>query len=305
MLVLRQILFLAFLLVTPSSLFGEAQCPGNVLPVRYHSLGRSQIAIEVVLNHKGPYEFMVDTGSQMTVIEPSLAAELELQPAGTVQVISGLRSAPGMLVSPDLIEAGSNAVHLSRAVVQSLAQFQSLYPELRGILGEDFLMGFDILLDRGKRILCLDSSTDMRREVRGERISMVHWNGTKDETQTAHPIIIPARLTNDPGRAMHLRLDSGASTPILYANRVEQEPWSDRLRTHRGSVAGGSTMYFKALAPQDIEIGKHVMNDITFVAPVRTSQDVTVATEDGLLPTSLFKRVFISYRGDYVVLEPR
>jgi hypothetical protein len=248
---------------------------------------------------------MVDTGSQMTVLEPSLAAELNLDPVGTVKVISGLRSAAAKLVSPDLIEVGPIAVHTAWAVVQSLVQFQGLYPELRGILGEDFLMGFDILIDRGKRILCLDPTTEMRSEVRGERIVLVNQMGKADGTRTAHPIIVPVELTNDPGGKMNLRLDSGAGAPILYVNRVQQQSWSHRLRTQRGSIAGGSIMYFKILAPQDIQIGRHVISEVRFVAPIRSSQDVTFATEDGLLPISLFKRIFISYRAGFVILEPQ
>ena len=64
-------------------------------------------------------------------------------------------------------------------------------------------------------------------------------------------------------------------------------------------------MYFKILAPQDIQIGKRVLSHITFVAPVSSPQDVALSAEDGLFPTSLFKRVFISYRAAFIVLEPR
>ena len=54
-----------------------------------------------------------------------------------------------------------------------------------------------------------------------------------------------------------------------------------------------------------IQIGTHEINNVKFATPIRSSQDVALAAEDGLLPTSPFKRVFISYRGDVVVLEPR
>jgi hypothetical protein len=38
----------------------------------------------VGINQRGPFDFMVDTGSQVTVIDPSLAAQLELKPQGEV-----------------------------------------------------------------------------------------------------------------------------------------------------------------------------------------------------------------------------
>jgi hypothetical protein len=58
------------------------------------------------------------------------------------------------------------------------------------------------------------------------------------------------------------------------------------------------------MAPQHLRIGKHEVRDVTFAAPVSTKQNVQFTGEDGLLPTSLFKRVFISYSAGFVVLDP-
>jgi hypothetical protein len=44
---------------------GEIDRPSHVIPVR--------------INRSGPFGFIVDTGSQVTVIDPSLAAELRLR----------------------------------------------------------------------------------------------------------------------------------------------------------------------------------------------------------------------------------
>ena len=41
------------------------------------------------------------------------------------------------------------------------------------------------------------------------------------------------------------------------------------------------------------------MSDITFAAPIASKQNVVFAGEDGLLPTSLFKRIFISYSAGF------
>src|SRR5215469_6260006 len=89
----RLILASSLTFLTTSALFGEAHCPGNVAPLRYHSLQNSQIDIPVSINGSRPYEFLVDTGSQMTIIEPSLAAELQLSPVGHAGVTSGVNRA--------------------------------------------------------------------------------------------------------------------------------------------------------------------------------------------------------------------
>ena len=301
----RQLLVLLAGLASLSGLVvvGEAQCPGNVVPVRYHSLGHSYMATFVTVNHSGPYEFMVDTGSEITVIEPSLAAELKLQPMGAAGLVTGVRQTATDVVSPEVIEFGGHALHQPLIAVASLAPFQDFHPRIRGILGEDFLKGFDLLIDRGKKILCLDPTTELRGIIRGDRISIVRQGW--DDPRIAQAILVPVRLSEQKSRMMYLRLDSGASAPILYATPSTWEPRVEHATPLRANVIGGSTELFKTMAPQEIRIGNHVVSDVTFAAPVASKQNVVFAGEDGLLPTSLFKRVFISYGGGFVVLEPR
>ena len=47
--------------------------------------------VAVSVNHSGPYNFLLDTGMQVTVIDPSLAAELHLEPGGAA-VVAGAGS---------------------------------------------------------------------------------------------------------------------------------------------------------------------------------------------------------------------
>ncbi len=184
--------------------------------------------------------------------------------------------------------------------VASLAQLQDLHPGLRGILGEDFLKDFDLLIDRRKKILCLDPTREMRASIRGERISIVRQGS--DDTQA---ILVPVRLSQEKTRTMYLRLDSGASVPILYVNPSKWEPLMGQAKALPAKVIGGTSIFFQLMAPQRIRIGNQVVSDVKFAAPVASKQNVVFAGQDGLLPTSLFERVFISYRDEFVVLNPR
>ena len=92
------------------------------------------------LNHSGPYEFLVDTGSEITIMEPSLAAELHLERKGSADVVTGVRHTETGVVSPEVIEVGSHAFHGRLLSVASLAQFQARKGGIRGILGEDLLI---------------------------------------------------------------------------------------------------------------------------------------------------------------------
>jgi hypothetical protein len=260
------------------------------------------MTISVTINHLGPYVFMVDTGSEITLIDPSLAAELHLERTGNADIVTGVRHTETGVVSPEVIEIGPHVFQGHSVAVASLATVQNLDRGIQGILGEDLLMDFDLLIDRGKKILCLDPGKNMRGSLRGERVSIVR-QGVEDG-RLAQAMLVPVRLSGQKARTMYLRLDSGASNPILYVNPSENEPWVKRARSLCASVAGGDAIVFNPMAPQEVHIGNKVLSDVTFAAPVASRKNARFAGEDGLLPTSLFKRVFISYRDEFVVLDP-
>jgi hypothetical protein len=120
--------------VTPAT-FAEANCPGNVESLPYRSLNRHQIVIPVRINHSGPYNFLLDTGTQMTMIDPTLAAELHLAGTGEASVRTGGISASASIAQADLVEAGSHQVRALRVLIFDLAVQQGKSRELRGVLG--------------------------------------------------------------------------------------------------------------------------------------------------------------------------
>ena len=62
---------------------------------------------------------------------------------------------------------------------------------------------------------------------------------------------------------------------------------------------------FAVLPSQDMRIGTRTLNQVYFVTPVSVNGDLPRQETDGLLPTVLFQRLFISGRDHYVVLEPK
>ena len=119
---------------------------------------------------EGPFDFMVDTGSQVTVVDPSLAQELGLKAQGTVGLITVASYMHASLTVPDTLEADSHVVEKPPVVVQDLGPIQAADPRIRGVLGENFLAHFDLLIDYAYKLLCLDETSAMRESVRGERI---------------------------------------------------------------------------------------------------------------------------------------
>ena len=303
----RQLLLsLGFTLLTASVVSGEAQCPGNVETIRYHSLDHSQIEVSVAINGKGPYQFLVDTGSQVTIVEPSLAAELELKPQGDVDVSAVGNHSKAELAVPDLIEVGPVEVRRPLVVVESLAQIQALHPKIRGLLGGSFLGHFDLLIDYAHKLLCFDETKQMRQNVQGEQVAVIQQTDGVQNLPFPHRLLIPAHLAGGDSRDVLLMLDSESDVPLLYTSNLKSPAWLLRDHTRTGAIAGnGSQMALTVLPPEEVRIGSRVARQVAFLIPVSTGRRVIGAGEDGLLPTALFKRVFISYADHFVILDPR
>src|SRR6267154_900398 len=116
--------FAAFVVVTTivPALHAGPHCPGNVVSVTPRFVQHSLIVIPVRINQAGPFDFMVDTGSQVTVIDPSLASELNLKPQGRVGLVSVASVAQASVTLLDRLEAGSKVVDKAFVVVHDLGQ---------------------------------------------------------------------------------------------------------------------------------------------------------------------------------------
>jgi hypothetical protein len=105
-------------------------------------------------------------------------------------------------------------------------------------------------------------------------------------------------------RPARLLLDSGAQAPILYNTSqymVLQLSHDVRLR---GSGVDGEQRIFSALPPQDVKIGSLHLSRVPFLSLAGTQKDPRVEGFDGVLPSGLFRRVFIDHADRFVVLDP-
>src|SRR5438270_8659826 len=116
----------------------EPHCPGDVASVPLRLVNRYQMIVAVSVNHSGPYNFLLDTGTQITMVDPSLAAELHLNTQGSAVVAGVGFNAAAAFAQLDLLEAGSHAVANHRVLVFDIKNPQSVDLHFRGVLGEDF-----------------------------------------------------------------------------------------------------------------------------------------------------------------------
>jgi predicted aspartyl protease len=292
-------------LATLPALEAQPRCPGNTASVTPRFVQRALIVIPVKINHAGPFDFMVDTGSQLTVVDPSLASELNLSSQGRVGIISIADYAQVSATLLDSLEVGSNVVEKSPAMVQDLRQIQAADRRIRGVLGESFLSHFDLLIDYEHKSLCLDETSAMRNSVRGERISFVPPQHPEDELPFMPRPVVSAHLFGTGTRPILLLVDSGCGDPILLPGS-EQPAIQTLIRD--ATLHGNATVAQRAFAvvpPVNMQIGKRILTQITFVTPVRVAKNLPQQHADGLFPTVLFQRVFMSGTGHFVVFDPK
>lgn len=292
---------LVLLATIVSTLSAETHCPGNVASVPFRLVNRHQMIVPVSINHAGPFSFLLDTGTQMTMVEPALAAALHMETTGKAEVASvGMQSAASFAQAA-LLEAGPHSVANQRVLVYDLANLQATGLNIQGVLGEDFLEQFDMLIDNAHNLLCLDNSASMRREVKGSHIPLLVPAQNTDGT-LPKSLVVSVRLS-DGMRPVRLKLDSGSNVNFLYNTAEYMALGLFRGASLQGG-SGGSQKNFMALPLQDVKIGSAEFGKVPFITLTGAQKNTRTSEFDGLLTMGQFKRVFIDHAEHFAVLDP-
>lgn len=144
------------------ALGAETPCPANVKAIPFRNINQHQMIVEVSINHSGPYQFLFDTGTQITVIDRSLAQDLHLPTTGNADIAGVSFQGEAMFAQLDKLEVGDHVSTNQGVLVYNMKTLQAAGFAIRGLLGEDFLSRFDVLIDNRHRVLCMDNTGAMR-----------------------------------------------------------------------------------------------------------------------------------------------
>ena len=250
----------------------ESHCPGNVASLPMRVVNGYQIVVPVSINHSGPYDFLLDTGTQMTIVGPALADALHLKTQGVAVVAGAGFHESASFSQLDVLEAGSHSLANQKVLVYGLLNLRSVDSHIRGILGEDFLEHFDILIDYPHRMLCLDDSAAMQAEIKGPRVPLLTPDPAQDGPPLSNLRIITARLSGET-QPVRLMLDSGSSIPYLYNTSQRLVPQIKAGESLVGSGANGDQQVDFALPPQKVKIGSSELPGVTFLTLAHARKD--------------------------------
>jgi predicted aspartyl protease len=276
----------------------EAQIMTARVPMK-EVLGRE--IVKVSINGNGPYDFVLDTGANITLVKRQLLLKLNIPVSETVKVTTSVGESQYQRAKADSIEiAGLSVQNLE---LNTLEGSEAGLPggRVQGILGENFLRHFDLLIDNEQHTLVLDRESSLEDALYGEHLRFLAF-GSYDLASTPNRIVVqlkvPALLLNP----LFFVIDSGASSAMLYplaggvALRAMQNSQPGTMR----GLGESRTCRFQKIT---LELGTGSFRGIDLVACEGLTRNVM--DSDGLLPTRIFRQLFISHRAGYVIANPQ
>jgi hypothetical protein len=241
----------------------------------------SPVFVNVSIGTQGPYRFLVDTGSQTSLIDPKLAAELNLKPEFRVEIVTqnSTRLLPALRVKT--LHIGDKPLHSAELVFHDLAHARRLDPSIKGVLGWNALAGMDFVL--------------LPREGRLDVTAARPYGEVVPFYPVEDRIAIKARMGRE---NLTLLLDSGATNIVLFRTpeaMVKTPPLPTTLTTIEGARSAVPTCWTAEMSFTDaLRFG-------TLPAAI-VSRPGTVL--DGVIPTSLFRAIYVDQmRGEIVLVR--
>jgi hypothetical protein len=164
---MRQLALLVFAAVATAAISAGAQCPARVKAIPFRNVNRHQIVVGVSINHSAPYDFLLDTGTQMTVVDRAVADDLHINTTGAANVAGVSFRGDANFAQIDMLVVGDRAVLNQGVLVYDMSNVQAAGFAIHGLLGEDFLSQFNVFIDNAHHVLCLDSAPVMQASVAG------------------------------------------------------------------------------------------------------------------------------------------
>jgi len=244
----------------------------------------SLVVVPVRIGNAGVYSFLLDTGTDTTVVDSGLAAELGLVATGRTTLMTTNGSTPANLATATV---GFGAIQAENVEVltTSLDALLAVDRDVRGVLGQDILRRSSWLVDYRRGVV--DQDVDgSAASLAGARLPL-KWSAGRP---TVAGIF-------DGGEPVNLVLDSAANGLVLFAPNA--------TRGSRGSMRMRS-LDVEAEVPM-VAAGTLRVGPVLFDRPraglvVRSDYE---PGEGGLLPTSMFDAIYFDTARNEAVVVPR
>jgi len=226
---------------------------------------------DVMVDGHGPYRFMVDTGATWNSIDPKLAQAIGMTATFQTQLTSstGITQASGHKGSE--VRLGPVAATDQIFLFAGMEAVHKLSADIQGVLGQVFLAHFDYLLD-----------------ARAGRMDFGRYAPTAHSVRVAFEVVQGRPVIET--SLGSLALDSGAHLLVRFGVK------GTGAQLQMATMSGTTQV---SLIDSTLVIdGRTVWRGEAIAVPHSPE-----AGEAGLLPTSLFKIVYVCNSAHYLILE--
>jgi len=254
------------------------------------------LVVPVSINESGPYSFVLDTGSNRTLIRNDLLKKLGIASERLVPI----NMTNGVIyvhetVAKSVAVAGMSVNDLEIEGIDT-NQITRMGTSIQGVLGEDFLKHFDFLIDNHSKTLTLDNASDLADSLSGDHLPL-SFHGRYGHHPTVDRLVLDVKLASL--ETFHFQLDSGTNSATFFPSKAA--PYIADV-TFRGTISTPNGYSSCPINLVTLEIGKSAFRNQKLVScegVTRDDYDV-----DGMLPTSIFDRLFISHAQAYAIVNP-
>jgi len=255
------------------------------------------MVVSVFINDRGPFDFLVDTGTNTTLIDPELAKELGLTSKDNLQLASLASATNVPRYYLQTFRVGPAAVSNQEALAVPLPQLTALDRNIRGVLGMNFLLHFSFRLNYDRLTLELYPDPEEANVPAGLRVP-VDINESR--------LLIKVASSASPRGSWNLALDSGIAQFLVFQERIV--PPSDQgacgnancLMQVSTNLADHSA---STVLLHDVSIAEALLPD-TQIVVLRNDQQKPSDPQDGLLPAAPFHSVFFDRTNATVIFSP-
>ena len=167
-----------------------------------------------MVNGHGPYDFMLDTGTTIMVVDLELGQELALEPQaqGTVTTLTQQLSAS--IAVARRVDFGPMTEQNVEVMIRELSGLRKIAPTVRGVLGQNALNHSDFLLDYQHKQLQFDTDGELMRSLAGHHIPL-RRSAAADNPRYGN-LVVHGSVADGAVHPMDFLLDSGAASPVIF-----------------------------------------------------------------------------------------
>jgi predicted aspartyl protease len=273
------------------TLAGRCQNLPPKTELRLRLVQNTLVVVSLQVNGKSSFDFILDTGADTTIVDPSIAPELSLVSVDRVRqtTLSGVQVVTRS--SMRHLSAGAVDVVDLPVLVEDLTMLRKMDAHIVGIAGQDFLSRFNYVLDYRKHVVRIEQGDEILDAIDGVHVP-IEASGNR---------LLVACEAESRGRAkLQLMLDSGANSVVLLHEASRALDLTPREGGLERTTSGQVGMQVGRIGT--LTVGSQQLHDLAAALP---ATDPREQIGDGLLPTSLFESVYFNNRQGFVVFNPR